>query len=127
MVERSARDLSSRNAPYPAPYVEHWVAQLYGVRPGILDNPEKLQEALRSIAAALNLTVRDTFAHFFNPGISAVLILAESHLSCHTWPEHEYAHLDIVTCSPAVKRKNLIQSLTREFQPRHLSVVKLHY
>lgn len=50
-------------------------------------------------ASAANATIVSSQFHHFGPqGVSGVLVLAESHLSVHTWPEHRYAAVDIYTC-----------------------------
>lgn len=49
--------------------------------------------------AARATIVGERFHHFSPQGVSGVILLAESHLSIHTWPEHGYAALDLFTCS----------------------------
>lgn len=70
-----------------------------------LDDPEILTDcgallaAMHEAAAAGNATVLgQTSAVFPNGAVSAVLLLAESHLAVHTWPEHGLAHFDLLTC-----------------------------
>ena len=49
-------------------------------------------------------TIIDVVFHEFNPfGISGVVVIAESHLSIHTWPEHRYAAVDIFSCGETLK------------------------
>jgi len=56
---------------------------------------------LNDISNQLNYTVINTLYHEFKPhGLTGVLLLSESHISIHTWPEDEYAILEMVTCKP---------------------------
>ncbi len=76
----------------------HHVADLTGCRhpdPA----PDDLLTALRQVAARLGCTVRDDLAVPFHPhGATCTLVLAESHLTISTWPEHALTHVDLVTC-----------------------------
>ena len=78
-------------------------------QPHDLTNQSLLEAALREAVTACGATLLQLDLHVFSHtgGISGVAILAESHLSIHTWPEHDYAALDIFVCdgvdpSPAV-------------------------
>lgn len=77
----------------------HIAADVEQVAPLLLDNGPAL-EAL-AVAAARNggATVLDVLRHKFDPqGVSLVLLLAESHLSVHTWPEAGECYVDVFTC-----------------------------
>lgn len=60
----------------------------------------------------------DTFHRFQPHGVSGVVVIAESHLSVHTWPEHAYAAVDIFSCSagfrPEAAARVLIEGLESE-------------
>ena len=75
----------------------------------------------------LELTPVSEHAHYFGPGVSAVVILSESHLSVHTWPEKSYAHLDIVTCVKKLTEEKLEQAIRHLFNPRFLQLAQLEY
>jgi S-adenosylmethionine decarboxylase proenzyme len=77
----------------------HVVAEYYGCDPAVLDDPARLQPLLEAAVAAAKATVITTHLHQFAPqGVSGVVILAESHLAVHTWPEYGYAAVEIFTC-----------------------------
>ena len=61
---------------------------------------EKLESTLSSAAKAAGATVLSSHFHRFGPqqGITGVLVLAESHITVHTWPEHNYAAFDVFMC-----------------------------
>jgi len=65
-----------------------------------LDSPEHIDESLRAAAIATGATILHSHFHHFTPngGVSGVVVLAESHISIHTWPERDFAALDIFVC-----------------------------
>lgn len=67
------------------------------------ENPEHCQRALESAASASGATVLRTEMHDFGhgAGVTGVTLLAESHITIHTWPEYGYAALDVFTCGAA--------------------------
>jgi len=68
-----------------------------------LDDLDRTERALMDAVRAAGATLLHTHLHHFSPngGISGVLVLAESHISIHTWPERGYAALDIFMCGEA--------------------------
>ena len=65
-----------------------------------LDDPALIDATLRDAALAAGATILHSHFHHFTPngGVSGVVVLAESHISIHTWPERSYAALDIFMC-----------------------------
>jgi S-adenosylmethionine decarboxylase len=65
-----------------------------------LDDPKYIADVLERAAKAASATVLHTHMHHFTPngGVSGVVVLAESHISIHTWPERSYAAIDIFMC-----------------------------
>jgi len=68
-----------------------------------LDNPERLGHAIETAVKAADATLLHLHLHHFSPygGVSGVAVLAESHISVHTWPEHAFAAFDIFMCGGA--------------------------
>lgn len=68
-----------------------------------LDDLELMESAMRTAVEVAGATLIDISLHHFTPfgGISGVAILAESHLSVHTWPEQRYAAFDVFMCGDA--------------------------
>lgn len=111
----------------PTPYIEHWVVQLHGVQPCRLDDSDVLTNTLSRLVVELGLTEVSNHAHFFGPGVSAVIILSESHLSAHTWPESGYAHVDIVTCVERLTAESLERGFNAAFSPGRIDLARLDY
>ena len=77
----------------------HCILELYGCPAELLDDEQRLMPTLREAALRAGATLLKETMHRFEPqGITALLLLAESHLSIHTWPESGYAAVDVFTC-----------------------------
>ena len=109
------------------PFIDHWVLQLRGVDPQRLGEPERLKSRLEGVLKSLNLTPVSSHTHVFGPGISTVFILAESHLSVHTWPELGYMHVDVVTCVPKLSRDSLEAVFRSAFEPDEIQLKQIDY
>ena len=78
--------------------IKQLLVDLYGCRAD-LDDEVFLMETLEAAAERVGATIVRRVTQKFSPvGVSAILILAETHLSVHTWPEHGYAAVDIFIC-----------------------------
>lgn len=79
----------------------HLILDLWGAKR--LDNLSLMRQALRNAVDEAGATLLHIHLHHFTPngGISGVAVLAESHISVHTWPEKEYAAFDIFMCGDA--------------------------
>ncbi|TXF89435.1 adenosylmethionine decarboxylase [Neolewinella aurantiaca] len=77
----------------------HVHLDLYECTAGILSAPADSERILNAAAHEMNATIVGSHFHAFNPhGVSGVVVIAESHLTVHTWPEHNYAAIDIFSC-----------------------------
>jgi S-adenosylmethionine decarboxylase len=83
-----------------------------------LDDLQTVEQALRDAAARAGATLLNIDLHHFTPngGISGVAVLAESHISIHTWPEISYAAVDVFMCGDAQPHK-AIEFLRGVFMP----------
>ena len=77
----------------------HLLAEYYDCDGAILDDVDAIAKVTREATASIEATiVGETFHRFSPQGVSASILIAESHLSLHTWPEAGYAAADIYTC-----------------------------
>lgn len=77
----------------------HLIAEYYDCRREILDDASSVRQAMLDAARAIGATVLGENFHQFDPqGVSGTVVIAESHLSIHTWPENGYVAVDIYTC-----------------------------
>ena len=77
----------------------HCILELYGCPATVLNDAQKIQQALREASRVAKSTLLGEIHHAFNPhGVTALALLAESHISLHTWPETGYAAVDVFTC-----------------------------
>ncbi|MHB8461508.1 MAG: adenosylmethionine decarboxylase [Vulcanimicrobiaceae bacterium] len=77
----------------------HIVCELSGCSPELLTDVDGVREMMVGAAKASRATIMEVAFHRFQPqGVSGVVVLAESHISIHTWPESGYAAMDFYTC-----------------------------
>lgn len=77
----------------------HFILECYACDEACLDNVETIETAMLEAANVAKATIIKSFFHPFVPqGVTGVVVLAESHISIHTWPELGYAAIDIFTC-----------------------------
>jgi len=112
---------------HATPYIEHWVVQLQGVDPDRINDPNRLLDTLKRAVKRMELTHVSDHTHYFGPGVSTVIILSESHLSAHTWPELGYVHVDVVTCVRKLTRQSLEASMKDAFEPEGMRLSQLEY
>ena len=81
----------------------HLIAELSSCDSKILDNLELLEQYLEEAVRLSGATIVRSVFHRYNPqGVSGVVVIAESHLSVHTWPEYAYAAVDFFACGESV-------------------------
>jgi len=101
------------------------LVDLYGCK-GDLDNAEFLTRVLKAAAQQMKSKIIKVVSHRFSPtGTTVLLILAETHISIHTWPEHDYAALDIFICSQEVDPEVGWQAVRDALKPSSFKVHKL--
>ena len=92
----------------------------------ILNDMDSLKNAMLMAANEAGATVLGESFHRFSPqGISGVVIIAESHLFIHTWPEYGYAAADIFTCGDSVQPEKAARILIEKLGARNHSTVEM--
>jgi S-adenosylmethionine decarboxylase len=104
----------------------HLLLELHDCSSEILNNLETVKGALVEAAKRAEATIIDVLFHEFNPfGISGVVVIAESHLTIHTWPEYRYAAVDIFSCGDTLKPSEAAAYLVEQFKASHASCVEV--
>ncbi len=95
----------------------HLIADLHGCAG--LDDVARIERALRAAVVAGGATIIDLRLHHFGPGqgVTGVALLAESHISVHTWPEHGYAALDFFLCGARHDLDAALAAVVAELSP----------
>ncbi len=104
----------------------HLLVELYGCSPEALDQVEVVREAMLAAAGLVNATVLGVSEHRFQPqGVSVVVVIAESHVSIHTWPEYGYAAADVFTCSGSLAADKVVELLRERFLARQANAIEI--
>ncbi|MEO0258551.1 MAG: adenosylmethionine decarboxylase [candidate division WOR-3 bacterium] len=101
----------------------HLIIELFGCPAHTLRDRHFVEEVMMTAAKESNAHTIGTFFHQFKPyGVSGVIIIEESHLSIHTWPEHGYAAIDYFYCSNEVLPERAIEIFRKKFRPEKIKV-----
>ena len=93
----------------------HLIAELWVRDPHLIDNPGHVRESLIAACHKGGFSVIKIGTHQFSPcGVTGMVLLSESHMSIHTWPEYQSAAVDIFTCGD-VDTDNIVSSLIEFF------------
>lgn len=105
---------------------KHVLLDLQGCAPTTLSDAAALREVLCDAARAAGATIVHVAFNEFQPhGISGVVVIAESHLTIHTWPEFQLAAIDIFTCGATLDALRAAQHLVERLAPARHSLVEL--
>ncbi len=97
----------------------HIIADLFGVKAELIKDVETVKSIVDPIVKEAKLTVLSSHYHQFKPhGVSCVYLIAESHVSLHTWPEVGYVALDVFTCGDEEKAFKTFELLIKAFSPK---------
>ena len=101
-----------------------WTAELYGCDHAMLDDVEGIRELMLAAATVANATIVGSQFHRFSPyGVSGVVVIAESHIAIHTWPEHGYAALDVFSCGLTLHTDAAFRFLADKLGASHVDAV----
>lgn len=101
----------------------HLIIDLHGA--DRLDDRDHIEEAMRRCVVAAGATLLHIHLHRFSPeGVSGVAVLAESHISVHTWPENGYAAFDVFMCGDA-RPEACVPVLRDAFNAERVSVKEI--
>lgn len=104
----------------------HCVLELYDCPAERLNNSALIEDALREAAIQAESTLLGEVSHQFTPqGVTALVLLAESHISIHTWPESGYAAVDVFTCGEHTKPQKACQYLVKELGAKKYCLIEI--
>ena len=110
---------------------KHILLEFMGCSSQLLNSKDALEPILNEAAKVMGASIVESRFHNFSPiGVSGVVIIMESHLTIHTWPEYDYAAIDIFTCGKInfdegvelLKKKLKPQSVTESFIERGIQL-----
>ena len=105
---------------------KHLLLEMKDCNREIIKDIKIVESALIEAAKLAKATIIGTSFHQFSPfGISGMVIIAESHLSIHTWPEYGYAAVDIFTCGDLIKPEVAAQYIIERFECNNPSMVDM--
>ncbi len=82
---------------------KHILIEYYNCNPEILKDHELVEDLMNEAASIAGCTIVNSVFHKFNPyGVSGAVIVQESHLTIHTWPEYNYAAVDVFICGDEI-------------------------
>lgn len=107
-------------------FAQHLLVEYYGCDNEILNDATRIESIMRDAAEAALATVVATTFHRFSPqGVSGVLVIEESHLSIHTWPECGYAAVDFYTCGECTPER-AYELLRKKLGAERAEVMTVH-
>ncbi len=94
----------------------HYIVEASGCTPDVIGKVESVEQILVRAAEVAGVQVWSISFHRFSPnGVSGVVVISESHLALHTWPEYGYVALDIFTCGDDAKPETAVAYALKEF------------
>jgi len=104
----------------------HVLAEFFECDPNTLNNIDKVEKYMMEAALECGATIVQKCFHMFSPyGVSGVVIISESHLAIHTWPELGYAAVDLFTCGSKCDPKVAYEFLKDKFHSKNASFTEL--
>ncbi|MBD8046938.1 S-adenosylmethionine decarboxylase proenzyme [Clostridium sp. N37] len=95
----------------------HILVEYYNCDKKVLNNYDRIEKYMIKAAEKAKAKVVTSTFHMFNPwGVSGAVIIQESHLTIHTWPEYGYAAVDLFTCGDDVNPWNAFKYLEKELK-----------
>ncbi len=105
---------------------KHIFVELYQCNPSLLNDVVHIEKCMETAAEKAQATIiNSTFHHFSPHGVSGVVVIQESHLAIHTWPEFGFAAVDIFTCGDTINPLAAYEHIKTDLQSAHSSVTEM--
>lgn len=104
----------------------HYIVEASGCDPEVISKVERVEQILTRAAEVAGVQIWAISFHRFSPvGVSGVVVISESHLSVHTWPETGYVALDIYTCGEDAKPEAAVEYALGEFGAKNVHITEV--
>ena len=104
----------------------HLIVEYADCNNNVLDDIALLEEYMKESVRQAGATIVKSVFHRYNPqGVSGVVVIAESHISIHTWPEYGYASVDFFTCGESVDPYKAFEYMKEKLQSQKPHVFEL--
>jgi len=102
----------------------HLLAEFWGGK--VIENSKEIEKILiGATKAAKSIPLKVTIHKFSPQGMTGVVLLAESHIALHSWPEFNYLAIDIFTCGDKAKPRRALNYLKKVFKPKKVEVKEI--
>jgi len=102
----------------------HLIAEFWNGR--IIEDPKEIKKILIEAVKKAKSTPLKVAIHKFSPqGLTGVVLLAESHIALHAWPEINYLAIDIFTCGEKSRPFRALEYFKKEFQPERVEITEI--
>jgi S-adenosylmethionine decarboxylase len=103
----------------------HLVSDMWNCKK-LSDNVEPLEKIMLNACHVANATILGVSSHKFEPqGVTVMVLLAESHISLHSWPEYDYVAIDVFTCGQNMNPQAAIDYLEERLKPSKIETRKI--
>lgn len=104
----------------------HILVEFYNCDKEILNDHQLIEKHMKQAAIEAKATIVQSVFHLFNPwGVSGVVVISESHLTIHTWPEYGYAAVDLFTCGDEVNPWDAFNYLSEKLVAGHYETMEV--
>ena len=126
-MESDAKELDRPNSINEGNIVgKHCILELYDCDEAKINDEAFVRTSLTAAAKTAGATLLNLITHRFDPqGVTGLALLAESHISIHTWPEQGYAAVDVFTCGEHTVPKRACEFLSYELDAKSFSLKSL--
>ncbi len=105
---------------------KHILCELYGCDQECIADADRVCDIMLKAAKAAGATIVDSMFHQYSPfGVSGVVVIEESHLAIHTWPEHGFAAVDLFTCGDSVDPWQGFHLIEEAFSAKNSSSIEM--
>ena len=119
---RVSQDIETKNINYSENIGRHCILELYQCDHVKLNDEAFIRTTITSSAKVAGATLINLVTHSFKPqGVTGLALLAESHISIHTWPEIGYAAIDVFTCGDHTMPEKACKLLFKDFLAKNFS------